>query len=176
MIALYAFACCGDITMAEPDTFELLRDHQFFQGLDDRHLKLLAAKCRLVEFPTHTKIFEEFDRAKDVYFIVDGRISLAICDASGCRQITMITKGDLLGWSPLIGRARLFDTARTASKVQVLVFDGDELIAYCKSNPDFGFEFMRRAACVLGDRLSATRVQLLELSGVHLPAYPMESD
>ena len=37
-------------------------------------------------------------------------------------------------------------------------------------------DFMRRAAVVLGERLAATRVQLLELSGVHLPEFPLESD
>jgi CRP-like cAMP-binding protein len=166
----------GDVIMADADTLELLSGHEFFLGLDERNLQALAKLCRLVEFPTQTKVFAEFERAKDVYFVVDGQISLAICDASGCRQITVVGKGDLLGWSPLIGRSRLFDTARTVTKVHALVFDGDELIAYCKANPDFGFEFMRRAAVVLGDRLSATRVQLLELSGVHLPEYPLESD
>jgi len=162
--------------MAETDTLKLLQDHDFFTGLDERYLQSLAKMCRIAAFPTQTKIFEEFDRAKEVYFVVDGQIALAICDASGCRQITVVSKGDLLGWSPLIGRSRLFDTARTCSKVQALVFDGEELVAFCKSNPEFGYEFMRRAAAVLGDRLSATRVQLLELSGVHLPEFYVESD
>jgi CRP/FNR family cyclic AMP-dependent transcriptional regulator len=162
--------------MAEADTLELLRSHEFFKGIEQRFLEPLSNICRLVEFPTQTKIFAEFERAKDVYFIVDGQIYLAICDASGCRQITVIGKGDLLGWSPLVGRTRLFDTASTCTKVHALVFDGDELIGYCEKNTDFGFEFMRRAAVVLAERLSATRVQLLELSGVHLPKFPLESD
>jgi CRP-like cAMP-binding protein len=162
--------------MAETDTLNLLRDHEFFKGLDERYLQLLAELCRFVTFPTHTTIFGEFERAKEAYFIVAGQIALAICDASGCRQIAVIGKGELLGWSPLIGRSRLFDTARTYSKVEALAFDGEELVAFCKANPEFGYEFIRRVAVVLGERLSATRVQLLELSGVHLPQFYVESD
>ncbi len=114
--------------------------------------------------------------AKDVYFILDGQISLAICDTSSCRQITQIGKGELLGWSPLIGRARLFDTASTATDVRALVFDGKDLMEFCEENPDFGFEFMRRTVRVLGDRLSAASVQLHQSGGAYFPEVTLESD
>ena len=162
--------------MSDPAIFESLRGLQFFDGMDETYLRELAALSRLKEFPARTTVFEEYDRAKEVYFIVDGVISLGICDDKGCRQITVVRRGDLMGWSPLIGRARLFDTARTTSPVKALVFDGDELINFCKAHPDFGFMFMRRAAQVLGERLSDTRRQLLEMSGIHLPDFPLESD
>ncbi|MCC6491808.1 MAG: Crp/Fnr family transcriptional regulator [Pirellulales bacterium] len=162
--------------MADSSPIELLREINFFTGVADGHLNALAQLCRVVDFPSRTKIFEEFDRAQDVYFIVEGSVSLAICDASSCRQITMVSKGDLLGWSPLIGRSRLFDTARTETPLKTVVFRAEDLLKYCQQHTDFGFEFMRRAASVLGQRLSATRQQLLELSGVHLPQFPLESD
>ncbi|RIK87642.1 MAG: hypothetical protein DCC67_01590 [Planctomycetota bacterium] len=162
--------------MQDNEPIELLRNINFFTGVGDEHLAALAKMCRLVDFPARTKIFEEFDRAQDVYFIVEGSVSLAICDASSCRQITMVSKGELLGWSPLIGRSRLFDTARTETPLKTVVFRAEDLLKYCQQHTDFGFEFMRRAASVLGQRLSATRQQLLELSGVHLPEIPLESD
>jgi CRP/FNR family cyclic AMP-dependent transcriptional regulator len=162
--------------MANTEIVELLRDTSFFHGIDDRYLSDLAPLFRLEEFANNTTVFEEFDRAKDVYFIVDGRISLAICDAKSCRQISIVEKGELMGWSPLVGRTRLFDTARTASRVKTLVIDADELLKYCAAHPEFGFEFMRRAARVLAERLSATRVQMLEIGGVHLPEFQLESD
>lgn len=162
--------------MSEADALQFLRGHEFFAGIDESYLQRLAKMCRLTEFPAQTTIFEEFERAKEVYFVLDGQISLAICDASGCRLITVVGKGELIGWSPLIGRSRLFDTARTNSAVHALVFDGEELVAFCKKNPEFGYEFMRRCAMVLSERLSATRLRLLELGGVHLPEFPYESD
>jgi CRP-like cAMP-binding protein len=162
--------------MSAANKAEFLREIRFFDGVDETRRAQLGEMCREVNFPARTTIFEEFDRAKDVYFILEGRVSLAICDATGCRQISVVGKGDLLGWSPLIGRTRLFDTARTATPIKALSFDADELLEFCKRNTDFGFEFMRRAATVLGERLSATRRQLLEASGVHLPEFAVESD
>lgn len=162
--------------MAYTKNIELLRDTGFFLGIDDRYLRELAPLFRQEEFANQMTVFEEFDLAKDVYFIVEGRISLAICDAKGCRQIAIIGKGELMGWSPLIGRSRLFDTARTISPVKMLVVDADELLKLCKTHAELGYEFMRRAACVLAERLSATRIQLLEVGGVHLPEFPLESD
>ena len=162
--------------MSDSENFDRLRELQFFQGIDETYLRELAGLSRQREFPARTKVFEEYERAKEVYFIVEGAISLAICGVSGCRQITVVGRGDLMGWSPLIGRARLFDTARTTTPVKALMFDGDELVKFCKAHADFGFEFMRRAACVLGERLSDTRRQLLEMGGIHLPEFQLESD
>jgi hypothetical protein len=81
-----------------------------------------------------------------------------------------------MGWSPLVGRKRLYDTARTLTAVRALAFVGSELIDFCAANPAFGFEFMRRVAVVLAERLSRARVKLRELSGTYLPEFPVESD
>ena len=84
--------------------------------------------------------------------------------------------GELVGWSPLVGRHRLSDTARTLTPVKALAIDGEQVIALCRDNPEFGFEFMHRVAMALAERLSATRLQLLDLSGFQLPDVQIESD
>jgi CRP/FNR family transcriptional regulator, cyclic AMP receptor protein len=162
--------------MANTGNVELLRDTTFFQGIDDQYLNDLAPLCRAEEFANGAAIFSGSDRANEVHFIIDGRISLAICDAAGCRQVAIIEKGDLMGWAPLIGRTRLFDNARTMSRVKTVVIDADALLEFCTAHAAFGFEFMRRAARVLAERLSATRLQLVEIGGVHLPDFQLESD
>jgi hypothetical protein len=47
---------------------------------------------------------------------------------------------------------------------------------FCAANPTFGFEFMRRVAIVLAERLSRARLKLHELGGMFLPEFPVESD
>jgi CRP-like cAMP-binding protein len=154
-----------------------LRESEFFRGIDEGHLVKLASICRLTEFPARSTVFEQYDPAKNVYIIVSGEISLAICDPNeSCRQVAKVHGGDLMGWSPLVGRKRLYDTARTETAVKALEFEGSKLMSFCAANPSFGFEFMRRVACVLAERLSGARLQLLELSGTFLPQFPVESD
>jgi CRP-like cAMP-binding protein len=163
--------------MADKGLLEELQNSAFFRDIGEEHLRKLVKICREVEFPAQTTIFEEYELAKDVYVIVSGELSLAICEPSDfCRQIAVVRRGDLMGWSPLVGRTRLYDTARTMTPVKALAFDGKELMDFCGANPTFGFEFMRRTARALAERLSGTRLQLLEMSGVHLPEFPVESD
>ncbi len=156
---------------------ESLQGSEFFRGFDDEHLMRLSEICERQEFPARSTVFEEFERARKVYIILSGEISLAICEVDQvCRQIAVVRAGDLMGWSPLVGRNRLYDTARALTPVLALVFDGDALMEFCAKNPSFGFRFMHRVACTLAERLSGTRMQLLEMGGIHLPEFPLESD
>jgi CRP-like cAMP-binding protein len=163
--------------MTHKSTVEKLRTSHFFREIDDEHLQKLAEICREVDFPARHTIFEEYEPAKAVYVILGGKLSLALCDSKkSCRQIASIRVGDLIGWSPLVGRTRLYDTARTVTPVSALEFDGGVLMQFCASNPLFGFKFMHRVACTLAERLSSTRLQLFELGGVRLTEFQLESD
>jgi CRP/FNR family transcriptional regulator, cyclic AMP receptor protein len=167
----------ADSKTADPMVLDDLRKSDFFRGIDDVLLRKLSAICRKAEFPARETVFEQYGPAKHVYVILSGEISLAIADpGESVRQIGAVHGGDLMGWSPLVGRMRLYDTARTVNTVKALEFVGSELMDFCAANPAFGFEFMRRVACVLAERLSGARLQLLELSGMFLPEFPVESD
>jgi CRP-like cAMP-binding protein len=163
--------------MNQSTMLEKLKACDFFQGFDDDQLNRLADICQIQEFPARSTVFEEDERARKVYIILSGRVSLAICEpADSCKQIAVVHEGDLMGWSPLVGRTRLYDSAHSLTPVSALVFEGKALMDFCEKCPAFGFRFMHRVACTLADRLSGTRRQLLEMSGVHLPEFPIESD
>ena len=163
--------------MSTASMADKLQKNKFFQGIAAGDLAKLASLAREVQFPTHAKIFEEHDLATDVYVVEKGEILLALPDSGDrMRHIGVVGKGELMGWSPLVGRTRLYHTAVAATPVEGFAFNGKQLMEFCASNPTFGFEFMRRAACVLADRLSATRMQLLEFGGYRLPKYQPESD
>jgi CRP-like cAMP-binding protein len=167
----------GSEVMKTTGVLEALRHSAFFCGAAEDHLRRLADICRIEEFPARATGFEEFAPAHDVFVILSGEISLAICEPeNACKQIAVVHAGELLGFSPLVGRARLYDTARAFTPVTALAFDGHALMDFCAANPAFGFEFMRHVACTLAERLGGTRLQLLEMSGVHLPEFPTETD
>ena len=163
--------------MSEQVNLDTLRRSTFFQNVADDHLAPLAEISRIVEYPTKKTMFGEFDQANDVYIIVSGEVSLVVCEPKvGCRQLTTVHTGELLGWSPLLKRGRMSATAVTLTPTKAIVIDGEKLTDLCKKEPSLGCEFMTRTAQVLAERLFATRVQLLELSGVHLPQVTLESD
>lgn len=122
-------------------------------------------------------MFQEHEPAKEVFLITSGKVALVICNAGiGCRQIMEVKAGDLIGWSPLLDRPRLSDTARTLTRVEAIAFDGGKLLQLCDENPQFGYQFMRRTAKVLAERLNAVRWQLVDLQGTNLPEVALESD
>ena len=163
--------------MSDPTIFQTLRSVEFFDGIADEHLERLAKITQPVEFPTHSVIFREQDKAKHVYLIVSGRVALISCDPDvGCRELMTVSDGELIGWSPLVGRQLLSDTARTLTATKAVAIDGQQLLDLCGADPGLGFEFMHRAAQVLAERLSATRLQHLRLSGHQLPDVQIETD
>ncbi len=163
--------------MSDPTILEMLRSVTFFSGIADGHLEELAKIARAVEFPARHEIFREHDTAEDVYVIISGEVSLVICEPSvGCRQLMEVGAGGLVGWSPLVGRHRLSDTARTMSPTTAVAINGEKALALCSADPEFGCEFMHRTAIALAERLSATRLQLMKMSGFQLPDAQIESD
>ncbi len=163
--------------MNDQSTLEALRGLELLRGIADSHLTRLAEISRREEYPARTEIFRESEVAKDVYLVLSGRVALIICEAKvGCRQLMEVREGEMIGWSPLVGRLRLSDTARTLEPTVVLAIDGDQLLNLCREDTEFGFQFMHRAAQVLAERLNATRMKLLEMGGNRLPDVPLESD
>ena len=159
------------------DIVNPLRETEFFQGIAMEHLERVAAISKIVEFPAHHDIFHENEFARDIYFVISGRVSLAVCTPhAGCRQLMEVSRGELIGWSPLVGRPLLSDTARTLTPTVAVAIDGRRILKLCAEDPAFGFDFMHRAAQTLASRLSAIRLQLLQLGGPLLPRIQIESD
>ncbi|HTQ40050.1 MAG TPA: Crp/Fnr family transcriptional regulator [Pirellulales bacterium] len=159
------------------DLVNPLRGIEFFHDIAQEHLQRITAISKIVEFPAQYDIFHENEPAKDIYFVISGRVSLAVNTThAGCRQLMEVGPGELIGWSPLVGRALLSDTARTLTPTVAVALDGGRILKLCAEDPQFGFEFMQRAAQTLASRLNATRLQLLELGGLRLPKVQIESD
>ena len=156
--------------MSDPQLFNILRKVQLLEGVSNEHLEKLAAISRIVDIPEGKTIFREGDLASTVHLVVSGRVALEICAPGvGCKRILTVNEGELLGWSPLLDNEHLTATARTLAPTRTIAIGGQEIIELCKEHPLFGYEFMLCAALALGKRLSATRLQLLNLYGEDLP-------
>ena len=158
-------------------TLEVLRGLEALQDVSDESLEELAAIGREVEFPAGQTIFRQCEKAKDVFLIVRGKVSVAVCDSKvGCRKVAEVTSGGLLGWSPLLRRPLLSAAAQAVEPVQAIAVNGEELLALCDHSPTLGYELMHRVAVVLADRLASTRMHLLDIGGAQFPEVQIESD
>jgi len=150
---------------------ETLREIRFLHDISPEHLEPLAEVATLREFAQATVVFREGDTAECVYLVVSGKVSLEICAPGvGCKRILTAGPGEVLAWSALLGDSRLTATARTVETTQLVELDARRLLAMFEENPRFGYEFTRRTLHALSKRLSATRMQLMDVYGSHLPA------
>src|SRR5262245_33409521 len=114
--------------MTNTNVLELIKKVEFFQGIPEQYLEELASIGREVEVPAYPDLFQEDDSATTVYAIVHGKVSLEIWTARlGPRQMMEVNDGELIGWSALLQRPWLFDTARTLTRTRAVAFDGGRL-------------------------------------------------
>lgn len=159
--------------MNKQELLKALGEVGFCDDMDPDFLEQLANVCKLVEFPLGTVIFREGEPALRMYLIRAGHISLEICAPGvGCRRILTLGAGELLGWSAVLQQAHLTATARTLDATEAIELDAALVLTMCEHSPRFGYEFMRRSALALAKRLSATRLQLLNVYGVTMPNVP----
>ena len=89
---------------------------------------------------------------------------LEICDSAvGCTPIQTVGSGELLGWSPVLGASELTSTARTLAATRAFQISGAQVRSLCQQSPEFGFQIFRAVAQTLASRLTATRLQLVDV-------------
>lgn len=150
---------------------DALQNSRFLHDISREHLEHVANVAKLRDFDELEVVFREGDAAQHIYLVVFGNVSLEICAAGvGCKRVLTIGPGELLGWSALLEQTRMTATARTLEITRVVEIDAAPLLMVCESDLEFGYEIMRRTMLALAKRLSATRMQLLDVYGAHLPA------
>lgn len=158
-------------------TVESLRQIELLSDLSDATLQQLASMSRDVEYAATQTLFRQGDKAEDVFFIVSGKVAVAICSSKfACRKIGTVSKGGLVGWSALLNRSQMSAAAQATEAVRAIACNGEQLRELCQQSPELGFKVMSSVSSLLADRLSATRMQLFETCGGQLPEVQIESD
>ena len=147
---------------------QVLAEHPFFQGLEPAYRQLIAGCATNVVFQAGVYIFKEGDPSNHFYAIRQGTVALEIfVPGKGALTIQTLTEGDILGWSWLVPPHRKQFSARTDTVTRVLQFDAKCLRTKCDEDPRLGYELLKRITQIVGQRLQATRLQLLDVYGAN---------
>jgi CRP-like cAMP-binding protein len=140
---------------------ETLKTIRFLRDLPDDQLAQMASIAEQRQLPADAVLFRQGEPSSSIYLVVQGNVSLEI-DVPGGGSMPFQTVGaeELLGWSPLLEVGPLTATARTRASTRLLVLNAARVRAMCEADPGFGYEFIRRVAEVLSQRLEATRQHL----------------
>ena len=141
----------------------VLQLHPFVSGFRPEHTERLAALAKQVHFANGQIIFHEGDTHSVFYLIGEGMVALELDMPGTVLRVQTLFAGDEFDWSAVLSNAGKHFQARALTPVTALAFEGAELLAAFKADPEFGMAFMMRVLGVVSERLRATRVQLLDM-------------
>jgi len=142
---------------------QILQAHPFMAGFRPEHTTKLAALAKQVHFDPGQVIFHEGDDFSVLYLLGEGMVALELEVPGHVMRVQTLYAGDLFDWSALLPHAGKHFQARALNRVTALAFEGEQLLASFKADPEFGLAFMLRVMGVVSERLRATRLQLLDM-------------
>ena len=137
---------------------EELIEVKTLRRLGDAHLQKLAAISRPRECPAGALLFREGDNSTSIFVLVSGEVSLEVSMRERSpTAIYVAGPGELLGWSPILGRHAMTATAKVTTPSRLAVLEVARLNELIEQDPQFGVAFLKQLALIVSDRLSATR-------------------
>jgi CRP/FNR family cyclic AMP-dependent transcriptional regulator len=142
-----------------------LAANAWFRALPAKHFETLLSGASERTWDAGAIIFREGEPTDFLYLLLEGAVALEIhLPARGRQTILTLGPNEVLGWSAMIPAVHLRTaTARALEPTRAASFDAAALRAACESDHDLGYYIYRRLANVIAARLTATRLQLLDL-------------
>lgn len=157
---------------------QILHDCEFIGRLPERLIHHLESISRELTYAPGDTLFKEGAVNRHFHVISEGHVRLEMhVPQRGRVPILTAGRGEITGWSAVIGNSIMTATAVALDHVKTVVFDGERLKQLCEDEHDIGYHIMRQLAATLSRRLLATRLQLLELFGdTHIQSHLSEGD
>jgi len=133
----------------------------FLHDLGKPYADRLVAMAELKEYAAGAVIFRQRQDSKSIHLVLAGEVRLEV-EVSGQEvvEIHRAQPGELLGWSPVLGRHSMTAIARAATPARLAVLDLEQIMAMCAHDPHFGAAFHRQVALLVSSRFDDTRRQL----------------
>ena len=118
-------------------------------------------------FKAGADIIAEGDCSEYLYIIKSGRVAVEMhMPPKGRRTIRTGEAGDMINWSALVEPHRATASLRAVQDTEALGINGELLIVESHKDCQLGFELYRALTEVIAGRLSATRLQFMDVYSV----------
>jgi CRP-like cAMP-binding protein len=145
---------------------ELIHAHPFLAGLPDPYIATVAGCARNVVFEAGSYIIREGQSATEFHLLRDGHVALELYSPrGGSKVLQTLGPGDILGASWLVPPYRWTSDGRALDRVHAFAFDAVCLRGKCEADPAMGYALMQRFLPVLMQRMSAARLQAMDMFG-----------
>lgn len=149
--------------MADTAIRDHVADQKFLAGMKSEFIQFLADHARRRDLQRDEVLFRYDAEAQHFQLVVSGRIAIEVAAIEGPPlELQELGAGAILGWSWLIPPYRWHFQARAKEATEIIEFDGQAVRARCESDPEFGYEILKRFSALMSERLSSAREQMME--------------
>ncbi|MCG6889762.1 MAG: cyclic nucleotide-binding domain-containing protein [Gammaproteobacteria bacterium] len=146
-----------------PSIAEYLAIHDFFSGLNDDYIKLLAEFATERQVARGEVLFQQGKPADKFYLVRKGKVSVQVPALVGpALELQVLGEDQILGWSWLIPPYRWNFLARAVEDTEFLEFDGRAILARCEKDPQFGYALFKLFTALMSERLNAARQKMMD--------------
>ena len=145
----------------------IVREHPFFSGMKEEFLELISGCAKNVRFEAGQYMFNEGQPADQFYLLRSGRVALQISAPERTLTVQTVGEDEIVGASWLVPPYRWGFDAKALELTRAIAMDAACLRGKCEGDHDLGYELMKRFMPILIQRLHATRLQILDVYGVH---------
>ena len=141
---------------------EVLKRTPFVRELDDEQLNIIAEMCHYETFEAGEVMCRQGRTLENLYLIEDGLVGIYLeLGPMNQRQLQSASSFEVVGWEGMLPPYRSTSAAIAIETTKVLVFDGQELVNLCQTNPVIGCKVHRGLASVIAVRLKNAFAQLV---------------
>jgi CRP/FNR family transcriptional regulator, cyclic AMP receptor protein len=144
---------------------EKLKTNPWFGMLTEPHLQKLVDIASEKQWRAGESIFREGETDPCLYFVLAGRVALDIyVPTRGRVTFLTVAEDEIFGWSamlPVVGIKTA--SGRALQETTAVAFNATALRQACEEDHDLGYHVYRRLTNVIAARLTAARLQLLDM-------------
>lgn len=149
-------------------SIQSLQFFPLFAKLPTHLIEQISKHSHEVKLRTGEFLFEEGEEAKYLYVVKKGSVSLTLKlpDKTGIefdREMDPMNKGELLGWSSIIGPGYYYFGVVANTPVSLIRIDAKILKQLMHDHPKEGYMILYEIADVIRDRLEMKCIQLLSM-------------
>jgi len=135
------------------DPVSELSSSWFGTGLSPEAVSRLASIAELRDIAPETELTREGQITEDLAIVLTGRVALR----------TLVPERGMVGWSAMVPPHRATSTSIAIEPVRALMLNGDQLRKLLRGDHALAASFYPRVLQAVARRLTATRLQLLDL-------------
>jgi len=144
---------------------DLLAEAPFFEGMTDKYLELLSGCGELVHFNEGDFLLKENEEANSFYLIRKGEATIESYMPGNTLTVAKVRPGGIIGFSWLFPPYRNQFDSRAITAIEAVRLDGKCLRDKSDKDHELGFQFMKRFAELMLQRMQAARRQMLDIYG-----------